>query len=278
MRRWLRILGDTRLTWWSLCATAVLFFVGAIFANARYELFNRLNETRIQDWIGAHLLDDLAVAWWLPLLLLALLVLGINTAACTVERVANLWPARRDRPPAAFLRDLTPSVIHAQFAVVMIGHLLTITGGTWQRVPLREGRRIALPGTDGLVVEGLRIDLSRPSTGQESRVTGTTATLASADGETLQVAFGAPASYRGYHLLLDRPKKQKKDPPKTGADADENCNREKDFRAARADQAGTTQLLVVDDPGLWVIFPAFGLILVLMGWYFAVPVKRNRGS
>jgi hypothetical protein len=274
----LRILGDTRLTWWCLCATTALFFVGAIYANAHYDFFNRLNETRIQDWMAAHLGDSLAISWWLPLLLLALSALGVNTAACTADRVATLWSTRSGRPLPAFLRDLTPSVIHALFAVVMLGHLLTITGGTWQRVTLREGRRIAIPGTDGLVVEDLRIDLSRPAAGQEQRVTGTTATLASADGGTLQVAFGAPVSYRGYHLLLDRPKKQKKDPPKSGADADENCNREKDFRAARADQAGTTQLLVVDDPGLWVIFPAFGLILVLMGWYFAVPVKRNRGS
>jgi len=258
--------GDTRVTFWSLAASAILFFVGSLYANLHFELVGGLNETRIQDWVAANMATNLPRTWWLPVLLLALLVLGINTFACTVQRLVVLLPARRQLRPAAFARELTPTIIHALFAVVMIGHLVTITGGEWRRFPLKEGAEIPLgTGAAPLKIVSVEDELFPPVEGQPRRIAQTRVLLSSPAGERFELGHGDPLSYQGHHLILDREKKRKA-PRKESA---ETCNREKDYRLDREAPAAGPTVLVVRDPGMRVIFPAFILILILMGWYFA---------
>jgi hypothetical protein len=266
VRRLWRAAGDTRVTFWSLAASAILFFTGSLYANLHFELFGGLNETRIQDWAAANMAANLPRAWWLPLLLLALLVLGVNTLSCTVQRLCALLPARGQMRPAEFARELTPTIIHALFGVVMIGHLVTITGGEWRRFPLREGAEIPL-GTNAapLKIVSVEDELFPMIEGQPRRIAQTRVRLSSPTGERFELGHGDPLSYHGLHLILDREKKRRPSREKT----EENCNREKDYRLDRKAPATGPTLLVVSDPGVKVILPAFILILVLMGWYFA---------
>jgi hypothetical protein len=272
-------LGDTRLTFWSLCVVAALFLVGGVFAVDNFELINGLNETRIQDWIAANLAANLSVAWWLPALLAALLALGLNIAACTVQRFSALWPTRRGRPLVDLLRDLTPTAVHALFAVVMVGHLVTITCGEWRRIPLTEGAAIGFPGDADLVVSSRRDVLFPAAKGQPRRVAETRVKLVSGDGAVLEVSHGSPLSYGGAHIVLDRRKAKSAKTAKKAAD--EDCNGEKDSRIdTKIPKTGDT-LLVVDDPGVRIIVPAFVLILLLMGAHFATrhlgPIRKVRG-
>lgn len=263
MGRLWKAAGDTRLTFFSLAATAILFFVGFLYADANFELFASLNETRLQDWAASHLLENLSLTWWLPVLMLALLALGVNTVACTWQRLAILLPTRKGRPFAAFFRDLTPSIIHALFAVVMVGHLMTITLGEWDRVPLREGVVVSVGGED-LVVASVENRFFPPVEGQPRRIAQTMVGLEAASGEIFELGHGEPLSYAGSHLILDRKKKRKVDeeePP-------EDCNEDEDYRVKEKGPPPGPSLLVVTDPGVRVIFPAFGLILVLMGWFY----------
>lgn len=265
-----RAAADTRLTFWSLAASSALFFIGALYGNANFELFNGLNETRIQDWMAANLRANIDLVWWLPLLLVALLVLGVNTFACTVQRVASLVRVRKQQPVSGFVRELTPSIIHGLFAVVMIGHLVTITMGEWRRLPLEQGARIELPGIGTtLTIESIEDEMFPPVDGQPPRIAQTRVVLTSSDGGRFELGHGDPLSYEGRHLILDRQKKRKDKRQKK----DENCNREKDYRLDdKAPPMGPT-LLIVNDPGIVLIFPAFVVILILMGWYYA-----GRGS
>jgi len=273
-----RSAGDTRLTFWSLAASAILFFVGSLYANSHFEFFHSLNETRIQDWMAVNLQANLPRTWWLPLLLSALLVLGINTFACTVQRLAVLLPTRKQRPFVAFARDLTPSVIHALFAVVMIGHLITITLGEWRRVPIEEGAVIAFSGRGAdLTIESVKNKLLPPVEEQPERIAQTLVRLTSRDGETFELSHGDPLAYGGLHLVLDR-KKKKKNIDKDNSD--ENCNRENDYRLDRKSPPEGLTLLIVRDPGVKVIFPAFIVILILMTWFYLgrSPTRRCSGT
>lgn len=259
LRLW-RALGDLRLAFWLLLAAAVCMLIGGLYASDK-ALFSQLNRTALPLWLDRHLADAWHRCWWLVLLLLCLSALGINTAVCALQRLRSLWPRRRELSGHRWAVALLPTAIHILFLAILAGHAITLGWGSWQRLGLPgPGGRIEVAGTE-LQLIGFEGQAFPPDSRLGQWLARQRVRLRGPGGDRLEVVHLKPASFRGRHLLLDRPIERRP------AAAD---------RAVSCDHAGPTpaaggprpSLLVVHDPGLPIILPAFGLVLILLVWFY----------
>ncbi|MCU0664985.1 MAG: hypothetical protein MUC50_22020 [Myxococcota bacterium] len=243
LERALRCLGSTALSLALLVAGSLLMLVGSLYAGGSKTLIDGLNETRLQDWLAAHLLPSFAALWWLPLLLAVLLALGLNGAACAFLRLRELFAARRTVPGRALFTALCPSLVHVGFLVVLLGHAVTFTLGDWRRVDLGDPGPLArAPGNAPLFLAHIDHEAVAEDSAVARQASRTTVTVVDAAGSAHEVRYMHPATVAGYDVLLDEKKSK--------------------------DKSGTLQLFFVRDPGIVLIVPAFLAILALMTWYF----------
>ena len=152
----------------------------------------------------------------------------------------------------------------------MLGHLTTFTAARWQTISLETGTRIAIDGKKAhLAVHAIR-DLFFPETsGLQNRISQTTVMLANADGNNIKLQYLRPVLIDGQFLFLDKIKKSKKAATTDilpSADK-ETCNKAHVYM----EKEKTKQLLlIVSDPGLYIIISGLTLIMCLMIWYFIV--------
>ena len=268
-------MGDLRLTIYLLISSALLFFTGAYYSNLEFTLLANLNEMRIQDWMTQYLISGLDKTWWLPLLIIVLAILGINTFICSWNRIRMLITHRNRMHLGAFMINLTPSIIHCLFLTVMLGHAMTSTLGSWQRISLEKGEVISISDQHpNLIVDSIESEYFPKDSNMRERIKQTTVKLKNKDGNIFQVSFLNYLSLKGYHLHLDMNKKRQKgkDKKKPGSDINEpeTCNKAHIFHVTKRQERKTRKLflLVTDDPGLYIIITSFVLILILMLWYF----------
>lgn len=264
------MLGDIRISVVLLMAASATLFTGSIYAGRHFSLFRELNRLRIQDWLAVHMRSQPELVWWIPVLFVLMGALGLNTVICACHRVSRLIPQRSSLPRGKFFYLLTPSLIHFLFIVIMLGHLTTFTAARWQTIPLETGTMVAIEGKRApLAVHAIQ-DLFFPKTsGLRNRISQTTVTLANADGNDIKLQYLQPVLIDGQFLFLDKIKKSKKvamTDKHPSADK-ETCNKAHVYMEKKK----TKQLLlIVSDPGLYIIISGLTLIMCLMTWYFIV--------
>jgi len=276
--------GDIRLSFWLLLASAAVFFIGMFHSSYNYAYFRAMNELRIQDWLVRELPSRPDLNWWLPALLAALALLGINTVVCTINRLREI-AAGSQKKDHRFVLSLLPSIVHILFITVMIGHAVTITAGSWTRIPLSEGGRVTIDRALPPLTVTRIADVYFPGDSRlAKRIQQTEVTLAGSDGETVRVSYLESVRYHGYRLHLDMVK-QKEGKAHLNrhvrpADDKETCNRSETFRSKerKREPGQMVQLLVISDPGLPVIITSFTLILIAMTWYFIGTMAKRNGA
>ena len=269
-------MGGLKLTFWLLLSVAVAMFIGALMSLEHFAFFASMNEARVQDWLAVHFVRNVHLSWWIPLLFLAMALLGVNTFICTCTRIASLLSRRKEMSLRHFLFSVTPSIIHGLFIVIIFGHLVTFTMGEWQRVSIQKGAEVSLVEGDApLVVKGIRHSYFPDNSGLRNRISRSRVTLKNESGDTVHVEYLKPIYYRGRHLLLDRVKIRRVEEKRIEYDpaAEETCNKAANYRVQKIVKSGTgkkheLQLKIIDDPGLYIIIPAFTLLLMSMLWYF----------
>jgi hypothetical protein len=270
-------LSDLRLTFWTLLACVLLFVIGSIYTGNNYSYFDIMNEMTIQSWLLTLGLRDPALVWWLPFLFAALFLLALNTFCCSLKRIAQIWPHRTKTPFGSFMLKLSPSLVHILFLMVMGGHLLTVTLGSWDRYPLNQGESVMLSRPAmSVTVNNIEHRHYSDESLLRKRIKHTTASLTSESGAVIVLSFLKPASFNGYHFHLDMIKKKRTDllteqqllnTQAAGTD-DETCNKAHVYHAPKTDESQQLYLLVIADPGLGLIMAAFAGIVSLMSWYF----------
>ncbi len=278
------LLGDIRVSFWLLMAGAALFFTGMLYSSFDYSYFKAMNELRIQDWLARQLTSRPEANWWLPLLLIILTLLGINTVICTINRLREL-ASDTNKKDYRFILSLLPSIVHILFIAVMIGHAVTIIMGSWTRMPLTEGAEVVIDSSlPPLTVTRIRDTYFPEGSRLAKRIMQTEVTLADRDRGEIHVSYLESVRYHGFRLHLDMVKQ------KQGlahlyrhvqiADKNETCNRSETFRSKerKREPAQMIQLLVISDPGLPVILTGFTLILVTMTWYFIEILRKRNGG
>jgi hypothetical protein len=272
MKRILEITGDLRYAFRLILTAGVVMGIGAVYASIHYSFINSMNGVPLIGWFMTKGIEKISITWWIPVLFFVFLLLGINTFACTLNRIITLLPRRKSIGTKRFLVLISPSVIHILFIGMLAGHFLSFTAVTQDKIPFAEGDKVYLNGVGDVIVTSIRNEFFPESSLMKHRVKQTRVEIAinSKGIERVEnISFLEPAVINGTILQLDMEKKKEnvivKPLPK-----DETCNKEKKFHYAENPAQVNPQLyfLVTRDPGLFILLPGFFIVIIIMGWYF----------
>jgi cytochrome c biogenesis protein ResB len=131
---------------WLLLLLIVIFFVGSYLMPAHRAVFGPMNDLLLFDWMQQVALRRPWETWWFFASLALLVLLTINTIACSLQAIKGRW-TRGD-----FLLRISPQIIHAGFLFILLAHLLgagmgyrlsgMVPQGAFVRLP--EGRTLHL--------------------------------------------------------------------------------------------------------------------------------------
>jgi hypothetical protein len=272
MKRILEITGDLRFAFWLILASAAVMWIGSIYASVHYSLINSMNGVPLIGWFMSKGMENISVTWWIPAMFFVFLLLGINTFACTLNRMTVLVPRKKILGTKRFLVLISPSVIHILFMAMLAGHFLSFTAVTQQKIPVAEGDKIFVNGVGEISVKSIKNEFFPDSSFLAQRIKQIRTEISiDADGVKKDeiVSFLEPVLINGNIIQLDIEKKKEnmivKPLPK-----DETCNKEKKFNYSENTAQVNPQLflLITRDPGILILLPGFFIVILIMGWYF----------
>jgi hypothetical protein len=254
-RAW-RITASVQTTFWLLSLAALFFVIGTAYFRFEKQVLPQLNFHLVQDWVQRLGLAHPELSWWFFALLFTLLLLGINTVACSIDRLFRLLPQSRRMAKLEFAVTLTPTLVHLVFILVLFGHLLSSFSGSVETVSCVPGQVVTLPGGRSLQVLDVRFDTHARPAAIAGKLKGMSAELRfhapGFDGE-FTAAILSPAFRAGYSFHLDSVDKYA---------------RSRELR-----------LIIRRDPGFRLIIPGLVAIILLMAWYFpALAVLKKRSA
>ncbi len=270
-------LGNISLSFKLLMVSAAMLFTGSIYSNTYFEFFKSLNETTVQSWMTGNMPGHLSITWWLPILFITMSLLGLNTFICACNRMASLFHQRKQLGKIVFIVKMLPSAIHFLFLVILFGHLTTFTLGTWTRIPIEKGKALML-GNDKQVftVRSVHSEFFPETTNLQGYISGTRVILQGNEGAKINLSFLKPAAFRGSHILLESRKKRKKEFIKEQrCDVSTMNGKSPGLGKGIIKAAPFLQILIIKDPGLFIILTGFTGILLLMPWYFIMNRRIN---
>jgi hypothetical protein len=254
-RAW-KIAAAVQTTFWLLGLITLFFVIGSIYFRFETRLLPQLNFQLIQDWMANIGWQHPGVSWWFFILLFLLLLLGINTVACSIDRLRQLLTPRRRSAKLEFAVTLTPTVIHLVFIVVLCGHLLSSFTGSVEKVSCAAGQTIELSGQRFLQVRAIHHATHDHPQSLQGKLKAASADLhfhsPSFDGY-FTTAILSPVFRAGYSFHLDSIDKY-----------------------ARTSEL---RLIIRRDAGIRIIIPGLLVIILLMAWYFpALRVSKNKSN
>ncbi len=254
-RAW-KITSSVQTTLWLLGLATLFFVVGSAYFRFEKQILPQLNLQLAQDWVRQLGLSHPGLSWWFFSLLFILLLLGINTAACSVDRLLRLLPQFKRTAKLEFAVTLTPTLVHLVFVLVLLGHLLSSFTGSVETVTCIPGQAVALPGGRSLQVLDVRYSTHARPPAIAGKLKGMCADLRfrspGFDGE-FTASVLSPAFRSGYSFHLDSVDKYA---------------RTRELR-----------LIIRRDPGFRLIIPGLIVIIMLMAWYFpALAVLKKRSA
>lgn len=246
LRRAWRIFAAVETSFWLLLLVSATLACGAYAMKAWPTVFQPLNNLLLQDWYDTVGKKHWEKIWWLCLLFLLLLLLGVNTAVCTWSRLAALLARRRSYDRRAFLLRISPSIIHLCFLAVLTGHLLSEVSGYNRLFTVQQGQ--TLHPSEELSLTVLEVHTEKYSSPEmlAGRVKNRSLLLHlhARDAEARQeVRYLEPILWKGYTFHLKMTHSE--------------------------EGAPQAKLQVRQDPGLLLIGLAFGVMLCFLAWYFA---------
>ena len=246
IRRAWKTAASVRLTFWLLMLAVLFFVIGSVYMRLEKEVLPLLNFQLLPAWIARYGLARIGLSRWLFALLFTLLLLGINTFACSIDRLRRLLPQRRQMARNEFAVAVAPTLVHLAFLLVLGGHLLSSAAGSVETVSCAAGRAAALAGGRSLEVLAVRYVTHETPPALAGKLKGMSADLryrAPGVDERFSAAVLAPVRRAGYRFHLD---------------AIDKYARTRELR-----------LIVRRDPGIGIILPGLAAIILLMAWYYA---------
>jgi hypothetical protein len=248
-----KFLASVNLTIWLLLAVTLNLAIGSQYARHLPQVYGRLNDLQFQEWLP---ISVPAESWWVWSLFFLLFLFGINTAACTADRLLFLVKKRRDYRLGAFAVIAAPSVMHICFLAIIGSHALSQFGSAIHRVPAAMGSAATLPAAASVAVNAVTCDFhSEPRLKGQVKSCTAFLDLKSAAGVTRQ-DFGVlePVLWNGYSIHLVPAGK------------------------TVPGQTPDLELVVKRDPGLLPIIIGNAALCILMLWYFPIIFKNRNGG
>lgn len=144
--QWLiRWLSSLRLTVWILTILIAVFFLGSYLMPLYPDAHAGMNTMPLLRWWLQSGRGHMAINGWLPLSVILLVILTLNTLVCTLRSI---------RPGPS----IAAHVVHLGFLFILLAHLISAsTGFREDGIVLVQGRRVAIPKLD-VQVQLQRID------------------------------------------------------------------------------------------------------------------------
>jgi hypothetical protein len=141
-----------KTTVWTLLALICLFFIGSYMMPVHREVFEPMNEDILFRWVTSTASVNLWYTWWFFASLAALMLLTINTLACSIQAVRGKW-SRAD-----FLLRISPQIVHLGFLFILLAHVLGAGWGYKLSGMMPEGAYAQLPEDKVLYLKELRVE------------------------------------------------------------------------------------------------------------------------
>ena len=138
---------------WTLFTLVSLFFIGSYLMPAYRDIFAPMNEGILFRWIQGVASDNLGYTWWFFAALAALVLLTINTLACSIQAVLGRW-SRAD-----FLLRISPQIVHIGFLMILLAHLIGAGWGYRLSGMMPEGAYAPLPEDRALSLKEIRVQM-----------------------------------------------------------------------------------------------------------------------
>lgn len=244
-----QFLANVKLTLYLLFLVALNLAIGALYIKFYPDTFRPLNQLLFQEWLTAY---PTGKAWWTFSLFSLLALLGVNTFACTLERLTALWSRRQEYSFNRFFLIISPSLMHICFLVALSGHALSVFYGTHKEFPIKTGDIITLPAFTLEIKEVRPVFFENPLLQNPLKQCRVALDLKT-PSRTLskEISFLHPLWFRGWSFILDMNQKTKPGEPP--------C-----FR-----------LLMKRDPGSKLILFGGIMLSFLMAWYF-LHINQNK--
>lgn len=244
-----RFLGSVNLSIWLLLAIAINLAVGGRYAKSLPAVYGELNYLRFQDWLTGNGLD---ASWWVWSLFFLLSLFGMNTAACTADRLAGLLKNRREYSLRALTVAAAPSVMHLCFLVIIGGHAISQFAADIRRVEAKPGAGTSLAASQVTVLDdGCSREKGVAVQGRAGQC-GARLFLSSPSGAVTRTVYSlSPVSWQGYTITLAMAGKP------------------------AGNKAPPVEIIIKKDPGLPLILFGNALLCLLMLWYFPVMMLRK---
>lgn len=263
IKKTIDFLSNLTLTFWLLNGITFFFITGMQYSRAHYRFIESLDNMTVQNWFVRFGLQHPEWSWWIAVIFILMILLGINTILCALNRVRNLLRTKNSISTPKLLFLLTPSFIHILFILLLAGHLLTFTAGLHQRVPIVPDAVVTLPSLSQLRVMSIDMQNYPEHTILKDRVYKGSITLQEKNGQERILRFMNPLYIDGYYLHLDVEQLKK-----SGDSASKTtvCNRAEVARGAQSDIQ--VSLLITRDPGLSIIMAGFIAMILLLFFYY----------
>lgn len=266
------------LSIWLLMSSSLMMLVNTHLAEGRPRLYMRLNTTPIWTWLKDVLANDPLVFASTVLLLISLALLGLNTLACTVRRIAEL--ASGKRAGASGTRrfvNWAPTLMHTLFFLVLAGHMTTFTFGRWTLHTVKAGETLSYSERG----EPLRVkDFSRRVRDVQGPLAGSILghqVVMETGGQEIKIGELTPARLPNGDWLLFLPSGPREGKRGVRVENPVDCSlEERQVGPVAFDPQGTIHLKQVFDPGIFFLFSGLALIIVLVVLHYGLTWK-NRG-
>ncbi|GEM_PF-461608 len=272
MKKIIQFAGDLRFAFWLILSAGAVMWIGSIYASMDYTLIYSINGEPLFDWFSTKGMENISFTWWIPVMFIIFFLLGINTFACTINRVMILLPKRKIIGIKRFLVLISPSMIHILFMLMLAGHFLSFTAVSQQKIPVSEGEKFDITGMGNISINSISYEYFPDSSLLRQRIKQAhveITTESNGIAASHKVAFMEPLLINGNIIILDMEKK-KQERIVIPAPADDNCNKEQKFHYSQKSSDVKPQLffLMIKDPGLFILLPGFFIVIAIMGWYF----------
>ena len=98
----------------------VILFIGSLSLPNNLAFFSGIDDMPLFKWLISS--GNISITWWIYLMICMLGVLAVSTIFCTADAVLRLSTKN-------LLLKLSPQIMHIGVLFVMLGHLLTASGG-----------------------------------------------------------------------------------------------------------------------------------------------------
>jgi cytochrome c biogenesis protein ResB len=189
MRLFIRWFSSLKLTVWILTILIGVFFLGSYLMPLYPGAHAGMNDMPLVQWWWKSGKNYGAINGWLPLSVLLLLILTLNTLVCTLRSI---------RPGPSIWAHIT----HLGFLVILVAHLVSAAYGFREGgIVLIRGRNVAIPKLE-IQIELNRINYEPYPGGMPKNYSADVTLIANGERSEKRLGPNKPAFYQGIPIYL----------------------------------------------------------------------------